>query len=125
MSKIEEIYRLLDERGIKYHVYDEDESSVAIAFGWTDQHDDYRNQICVFGDSFISATRSYLTPEQAVEATSGREMCHNISEPPEEGFWPMPHFECSVCGAYYVTSDYVYFCPSCGRRVIEDVQPQP
>lgn len=45
--------------------------------------------------------------------------CTNVAEPPEEGFWPMPHFECSVCGKHYVTSDYVYFCPSCGRRVVQ------
>ena len=45
--------------------------------------------------------------------------CHNVAAPPEEGFWPMPHFECSVCGKYYATSDYVYFCPSCGRKVVQ------
>ena len=124
MSKVQEICRLLDERGIKYHVYAEDESSVAIAFDWTDQHDDYRNQICVFGDSFISATRSYLTPEQAVESTLGRRPCKISYER-----------KCSECGAYISDNASMYrvpvgdayytvksrrpnFCPNCGRRVV-------
>lgn len=45
--------------------------------------------------------------------------CHNVAAPPDEGFWPMPHFECSICGASYVTSEYVYFCPNCGRKVVQ------
>ena len=44
--------------------------------------------------------------------------CINVADPPEEGFWPMPHFKCFVCGAYYVTDKYVYYCPNCGRKVV-------
>lgn len=43
--------------------------------------------------------------------------CHNIAEPPESGFWPTPHFECSACGHCHVSLSYVYFCPSCGAKV--------
>lgn len=44
--------------------------------------------------------------------------CEDVSEPPRSGgFWPSPHFKCSVCGASHVSTDYVRFCPNCGARV--------
>ncbi len=45
--------------------------------------------------------------------------CHDVSEPPENGFWPAPHFECSECGGGHVSTDYVDYCPHCGARVVE------
>ena len=56
-----------------------------------------------------------------IENLRGRlteQTCINVADPPEEGFWPMPHFKCFVCGAYYVTDKYVYYCPNCGRKVV-------
>jgi hypothetical protein len=56
-----------------------------------------------------------------IESLRGRlteQTCINVADPPEEGFWPMPHFKCFVCGAYYVTDKYVYYCPNCGRKVV-------
>lgn len=59
-------------------------------------------------------------PEQAVEATLGNGTCHNVHEPPrDEAFWPAPHFKCSECGATHVSIDYVFYCPNCGRRIVE------
>ena len=46
--------------------------------------------------------------------------CRNIHEPPKDGmFWPSPHFKCSECGATHVSMDYVYYCPNCGRKVVD------
>jgi hypothetical protein len=45
--------------------------------------------------------------------------CHNVAEYPEDGFWPWPHFKCNVCGGSYISDNYVYYCPSCGRRIVE------
>ena len=56
----------------------------------------------------IAALRNRLT-----------ETCHNVAEYPEDGFWPSPHFKCSECGASHVSMEYVRYCPSCGRRVVE------
>ena len=46
--------------------------------------------------------------------------CHNISEPPADGgFWPAPHFKCSLCGELHVSMDYVFYCPNCGARIVD------
>lgn len=45
--------------------------------------------------------------------------CEDVSEPPESGgFWPAPHFKCSVCGTQHVSVGYVRYCPNCGARVV-------
>ena len=60
-------------------------------------------------------------PEQAIAATLGRGTCHNVHEPPKDTtFWPSPHFKCSECGATHVSMEYVYFCPNCGRKVVDE-----
>ena len=47
--------------------------------------------------------------------------CHNVHEPPKNTtFWPVPHFKCSECGAVHVSMDYVYFCPACGAKVVDE-----
>ena len=47
--------------------------------------------------------------------------CKNVHEPPTTStFWPSPHFKCSECGATHVSVDYVYFCPNCGAKVVEE-----
>lgn len=51
----------------------------------------------------------------------GDRTCRNVHEPPRNAtFWPAPHFKCSKCGATYVSTDYAYYCPSCGRKVIDE-----
>ena len=47
--------------------------------------------------------------------------CKNVAEPPSDGtFWPAPHFTCSECGHKHVSMSYVYFCPNCGRKVVDE-----
>lgn len=47
------------------------------------------------------------------------ETCRNADARAEAGgVWHSPRFVCSECGAAYVMSDYVRFCPNCGRRVV-------
>ena len=47
--------------------------------------------------------------------------CHNVHEPPKDTtFWPAPHFKCSECGHKHVSMNYVYFCPNCGRKVVDE-----
>lgn len=69
----------------------------------------------------FDAARQMEDAADTIESLRGQlteQTCINVADPPEEGFWPMPHFKCFVCGAYYVTDKYVYFCPSCGRKVV-------
>ena len=39
--------------------------------------------------------------------------CRDVYEDPD-------YFKCSKCGATYVSTDYAYYCPSCGRKVIDE-----
>lgn len=48
------------------------------------------------------------------------ETCRNVHEPPKGcTFWPTPRFKCSECGATHVSMEYVYYCPNCGRKVVD------
>lgn len=74
------------------------------------------------GITLTDAARELRDAADTIEGLRDRlteQTCFNVADPPEEGFWPMPHFKCSVCGAYYVTDKYVYYCPNCGRKVVE------
>lgn len=54
-------------------------------------------------------------------AKLGAGTCHNVHEPPKDGtFWPSPHFKCSECGATHVSMEYVFHCPNCGRKVVDE-----
>jgi|GEM_PF-3860855 hypothetical protein len=55
-----------------------------------------------------------------LNATLRRGTCRNVHEPPKDGtFWPAPHFKCSECDATYVSMEYVFYCPNCGREVVD------
>ena len=71
------------------------------------------------GLQLLSATP--LTPQEVIAATLGAGTCHNVHEPPKgETFWPAPHFKCSECGATHVSMEYVFYCPNCGRKVVDE-----
>ena len=64
----------------------------------------------------------YGTIEHAVQRWNTRveRTCKNVHEPPKgTTFWPAPHFKCSRCGAVHVSMDYVFYCPNCGAKVVE------
>ena len=71
--------------------------------------------------SFYAYAREMREAADTIEKLRNRltETCHNVAEYPEDGFWPSPHFKCDVCGASHVSMEYVYYCPNCGRRVVE------
>ena len=117
MSEVQEICRLLDERGIKYEL-DVFSSGHRATFSidYCEDCSDYLTHIYVIG-SCVSVERSYLTPKMAVDAILG-ETCHIVDEY-GEGWW-----ECDKCG-YAITCDDPHyhpccnFCPNCGRRVVQ------
>ena len=117
MTATDELRRLLDERGVEWKAGDTYRLFVtswkdADGHGWT--FVEYRD------GSFSKLTAYHLTPAQAVEATLGRGTCKNVHEPPRNTtFWPAPHFKCSECGATHVSMEYVFYCPNCGREVVE------
>lgn len=61
--------------------------------------------------------------QNAIDAwnTRAERTCKNVHKPPKATtFWPSPHFKCSECGCVHVSMDYVYYCPNCGAKVIDD-----
>ncbi len=126
MSEVQEICRLLDERGIRYETYKAGEyeySPIVIAFDWADQCDDYLKRITVVG-SCICAEHSYLTPQMAVDAILG-ETCEITYCEDDYG---MDGWLCDGCGEWFAATfnhtptnniRHPHFCPNCGRRVVE------
>ena len=46
--------------------------------------------------------------------------CHNTEQGCTELRTGMPVFTCSECEEIYVIDSRVYFCPSCGAKVVEE-----
>ena len=130
MSEVQEICRLLDERGIKYEL-DVFSSGHRATFSinYCDDCSDYLTHIYVIG-SCISVERSYLTLKMAVDAILG-ETCE--MHPCEDDlFVGLTTLRCSECGwtmfhEYQIDKDagdffafpYPRFCPHCGRKVVQ------
>jgi hypothetical protein len=123
MSATDELRRLLDEQGIEYREYQPNPFEETTA--WDLDVSDIRHEVYASFEEFGSGSTLLrfwnCTPEQAVAATMGKGTCRNVHEPPRDAtFWPAPHFKCSRCGATYVSTDYAYYCPSCGRKVRDE-----
>lgn len=69
MDDVQEIRRLLDERGVDYDEYSRNSSHV-FEIDYCDACGDYLSEIEIFG-ACIYATKKYLTPEQAIATTLG------------------------------------------------------
>lgn len=122
MTGIERLRELLDERDEYYKV-----SGNKIWWGRPIDRmtgkpiNVFHNQAQPMGDDRLFVELQLATPEQAIEGTLGCGECSNVHEPPRRSeFWPTPHFKCSECGSVHVSLDYVYYCPNCGRKVVDE-----
>lgn len=68
-NRMTELRKLLDERGIEYAEL-QDRFRTRFRFNYCEACQDYLNEIEVIG-ACITASKSYLTPEQAIAATLG------------------------------------------------------
>lgn len=119
MTATDELRRLLDERGVEYETYIE-QSTGFEHVEWRFGENGSADFNLEFGEPWLAMSGVVSDPAQAVEATLGRGTCHNVHVMPRTGaFWPTPHFKCSECGAVHVSMEYVFYCPNCGREVIE------
>ena len=113
-ATIAELRKLLRERGVRFNEFKLMTQWVG-ALG--ESVEAYTTD--TFPDTLL-VKHAYLTPEQAIAATLGSGTCKNVHEPPKDTtFWQSPHFKCSECGATHVSMEYVFYCPNCGRKVVD------
>ena len=119
MTATDELRRMLDERGVEWRKPAEE---YWVLLGMPEG-----DGTTIVGELSIEEATDgtlvayNLTPEQAIAATLGAGTCHNVHEPPKgTTFWPAPHFKCSECGATHVSMEYVFYCPNCGRKVVDE-----
>lgn len=151
MSATDEMRRMLDERGVKHE--DEDyrlcgSTKWKCDFGKAEFYEDHTNRFtmlsvdydddmtCLTIRSDLKPPERYVTPEQAIAATMGRETCYDTSVmQPVEALHPSDGVVCKRCGmAFMVTrldvedgyliSDDEFecvpnYCPRCGAEVVE------
>ena len=117
MTKADELRKMLDERGVEYTQTIVTEGTLFLVI----TSDEHYFILVRDNDAGIEMWSQYLTPAQAIVATLGVGTCHNVHEPPKDTtFWPSPHFKCSECGATHVSMEYVFHCPNCGRKVVDE-----
>ena len=127
-TAIERLCQLLDDRGADYM------TSVGATTGSMEPY----QRVTVYENGILKAIiescggndeavylQARITPEQAVEATLGRETCKDNGT--------IERFICSECGCRLVLQDADWepmmwangaameptFCPNCGRKVVE------
>lgn len=117
MTPTDELRRMLDDRGVFWI----DIPLVNMKRTCWKMNDEQEGYCYYEEDGFIvELTISNATPAQAIAATLGSGTCKNVHEPPKNTtFWPSPHFKCSECGATHVSMEYVFYCPNCGRKVVD------
>lgn len=120
MSVTEELRGMLDDLGVEWEEIQSMDRGHRIT-RWKDELGRYVSALDSGGTKYFIDFYWGPTPQQAIEATLGRGTCRNVHEPPRNTtFWYAPHFKCSECGATHVSMDYVYYCPNCGREVVEE-----
>ena len=114
MTATEELRRMLDERGVEYKTIGE-------------RCVEYANvQIIEYGDRTpgVLVAISHISPEQAIEATLGRERTCTMLRLTDYTCQYMHRYMCSECGEYneqptvMSKSTPPNYCSNCGARVI-------
>ena len=104
MTATDELRRMLDERGVKWH------GDIATYWGDADAVES------LFADNALDVSLYAISPEQAVEATLGRGTCRLEREPDSDRLW-----WCSNCRSYHEhVSEFPWeYCPRCGAKVVD------
>ena len=124
MSATDELRRLLNKRDVEWKSFEGDPLGfVKTETAWSevDGLDNYNYWVTEYFDGTTLLNIGNPTPEQAVEATLGRETCENV------GYYiDSTRFKCSACG-YNGWTRYAAdgedrvpnYCPNCGRKVVD------
>jgi hypothetical protein len=115
MTATDELRRLLDERGVEWWYGFNEKSTV-----FDGEHDVRYEVDGILGLLFIRSALN-VTPEQAIEATLGRETCRIVEERANDTDVYWEDTLVMECGAEFIWagSDNPVYCPYCGRKVVE------
>lgn len=113
MSAIDELCRMLDERGVEYEGGER-------SLRWRDRYG-IMMQAFPLANGELGMGVWSCTPEQAIAATLGAGTCHLIDTQFPTG--DDSYFKtCSGCG-FWIYNRYNWektrFCPHCGRKVVD------
>ena len=122
MTLTDELRRMLDERGVEWDELPNEEGGRFTR--WKDANGRYVSALDCDETQYFIDFYWGPTPQQAVDATLGRETCHNIS--PKLG---NDEFTCDEClarvygsGGQWFDANWKYhkfnYCPNCGREVV-------
>jgi len=120
MSSTDRLRTMLDERGVEYETYIEPLTGFEHV-KWNFNEHGSADFNLEFGEPWLVMYGAISGPEQAIEATLGRETCRNASNAADEGY-----FKCSACGASCSVEwesggwDAPRHCPNCGAKVVEE-----
>ena len=107
MSAMDELRRMLDERGIEWH------EAGGVTYFETSGYDTRY----AASEPECGIALDPLTPKQVIAATVERETCHMelLPDEPTTSIQPM---RCTACG-HKTYAQLASFCPRCGRKVVE------
>ena len=119
MSATDDLRRMLDERGVEWHISNEKGATFwtgQFGIGYYARQNDDGETLHMLGVDLASA--------QAVEATLGRGTCRMILRDDICGHAYQDIYECSVCGEMTIRETYMgeseppKYCPDCGREAV-------
>jgi hypothetical protein len=119
MTDINELRRLLDERGVEWNATD---TYRLLVTSWNDASGHSWAFMEHRDGNFSKLTAYHLTPEQAIAATLGPKVCHMKETvypfSDKDEYWMV----CSECGfSIYMRRGWqpLRYCSHCGARIVE------
>ena len=131
MTPTEELRELLDAAGVRWKRVRGHKSN---GTSWHDRYGSYVEAVQEYawdggefpeGKMVVRRGPAYMTPEQAIAATLGRETCRIRDEECDQ-CGAIIHEHANMClvpvgeGMRTVKHRDVHFCPNCGRRVVDE-----
>lgn len=127
MSLLDRLQELLDGRGVKYErrsfVSYDHESVEYVKWRGVGGLEFNAMRSCSNPD-MLYIDNTVISPEDAVDATIGRETCHMVLKDDHEVYGEALYiwWECDECGVTIpktVGMPELRYCPSCGRRIVK------
>lgn len=121
MTATDDLRKMLDERGVEWDALSSKEGDRITR--WKDANGRYVSALDFGETQYFDDFYWGPTPQQAIEATLGREACHLVRHGSLADWPEMVCWSCSVCnfGWHHSVNDGQFsYCPNCGARVVDE-----